>query len=248
VLHERVGPNVPARFGLGVLVGGDGLASPALAELAARASAAPFRLAAITGVDWLLADDALARRLGAPLVASASGVALARNPVARPRAFVAPRSGVASREEAFARLLEPFRGVDLVRVELAPPAVPRLGGDLDREPPGPCEVRSPRPERVELRCTSRLGGHAVLLDAFAPGWSATVDGRAAPILEADGLYRAVPVGPGEHAIVFAYRTPGLRAGAAIALVAWVALAVALLRTRRRRGEPADAPPAIPAAP
>jgi uncharacterized membrane protein YfhO len=93
-------------------------------------------------------------------------------------------------------------------------------------------VRQTRPEEILLDCSSPVAGYAVLLEEWAPGWSATVAGRAADIELADGLFRAVAVEPGRHRIVFCYRTPGLRAGAAVSLAAWLAWAAVMLWARR----------------
>lgn len=54
----------------------------------------------------------------------------------------------------------------------------------------------------------------VLSDAFAPGWTATVNGQPAPILRANYAFRAVEI-PGDASIVFRYRTPGLSAGVTV---------------------------------
>ena len=103
------------------------------------------------------------------------------------------------------------------------------------EAPGlldPCTVRSPRPEEVVLDCTSASGGYAVLLDEYLPGWTAELDGGLASILTADGLFRAVRVGPGAHKIAFRYRTPGLRLGALISAVSLGLIAFAALKPAR----------------
>jgi uncharacterized membrane protein YfhO len=76
---------------------------------------------------------------------------------------------------------------------------------------------------VEITCESPASGFAVLVDENAAGWSATVDGAAAPVQTADVLLRAVAVEPGRHTIVLAYRTPWLREGVALSLVAWMTL-------------------------
>ena len=94
-----------------------------------------------------------------------------------------------------------------------------------------------RPSRLLSlgRCTSSAGGYAVLLDAWAPGWSATVDGEPVSIDRADLLVRAARVGPGEHRVVFVYRTPGLRLSAIISLLAWLNALLLAFALRRGRG-------------
>jgi hypothetical protein len=76
----------------------------------------------------------------------------------------------------------------------------------------------------------------VVSEAFFPGWTARVDGHAAPVLRADGLVLGVPVPPGTHHVELVYRSPGALTGALItALVLlgfMVAIAVHHRRTRR----------------
>ena len=85
-----------------------------------------------------------------------------------------------------------------------------------------------------MRCDSPEGGYAVLLEAAAPGWRAEVDGTPVALAVADGLFRAVPIPPGPHRIEFLYRTPGLRAGALVAVVSWGSLALFVIEIRPRR--------------
>jgi uncharacterized membrane protein YfhO len=78
----------------------------------------------------------------------------------------------------------------------------------------------------------------VLDDAWASGWSVTVDGRPARELQADVVMRGVVVPAGEHEIVWSYRVPGLRAGlllSALGLLELAAWSGALLARRRRAG-------------
>jgi uncharacterized membrane protein YfhO len=56
----------------------------------------------------------------------------------------------------------------------------------------------------------------VVRDAYAPGWSATVDGERTPILRADGRHRAVAVPAGASRVALSYRPPGLTAGLFVA--------------------------------
>lgn len=72
---------------------------------------------------------------------------------------------------------------------------------------------------VEIQFTAPEGGGFILLrDAFAPGWSAKVDGTEAPVLLAEGMFRAVPVPAGSHTLTMRYWPPGLTAGLLLALL------------------------------
>ena len=74
-----------------------------------------------------------------------------------------------------------------------------------------------------MRVRASRPGYVVLADAFAPGWRAMLDGHAVTVLRADGLFRAVAVPPGEHALEMVYAptsvTAGLLLGACGLLVA-----------------------------
>jgi hypothetical protein len=65
-------------------------------------------------------------------------------------------------------------------------------------------------------------GYLVMRDSWGRGWSATVDGHAAPVLRANGRHRAVAVPTGRHTVVLRYRAPGLFAGSIVCLVALLA--------------------------
>lgn len=60
------------------------------------------------------------------------------------------------------------------------------------------------------------------------GWSATVDGRATPVLRADAIFRGVVVPPGRHEVRFSYRNPAEMRGrraTGLALVVLIALVI-----------------------
>jgi hypothetical protein len=48
-------------------------------------------------------------------------------------------------------------------------------------------------------------GWLVLNDPYQPWWRAEIDGRAAPLLRANGIVRAVPVPAGRHRVRFVFR-------------------------------------------
>jgi len=76
-------------------------------------------------------------------------------------------------------------------------------------------------------------GVLVVNDAWAPGWSATIDGAAVDVLPADVLVRAVRWPAGRHRLVMRYEAPGLVAGGWVSALA-LAVAVAALGVQRAR--------------
>jgi hypothetical protein len=89
-----------------------------------------------------------------------------------------------------------------------------------------------------LRIEAEAGGDALLVvnDAWWPGWRATLDGSPVPVLEADGLVRALAWPAGRHVLEMRYDPPEVRAGLAVSacgLLAAAALAASGRRVRRR---------------
>jgi uncharacterized membrane protein YfhO len=71
--------------------------------------------------------------------------------------------------------------------------------------------------------------------AYTPGWSATVDGKEAAIVQADTAFMAVELsGKGTHEVVLTYVTPGLREGALVTAVGIIAFLVVVVVGRRKR--------------
>ena len=68
---------------------------------------------------------------------------------------------------------------------------------------------------------------------FDKGFSATVDGQKAEIVNCDVAFMGVWVEPGEHEIVFTYRTRGLTLGLLMSLAAALMLTVYTFMTRCR---------------
>jgi hypothetical protein len=88
--------------------------------------------------------------------------------------------------------------------------------------------------RVVVRAGLPADGYLALLDTYDPSWKVMVDGRAAPLMRANGLFRAVHLTRGEHTVSFQYRPPTLVVGAAISAAAAVSLALWCLIERARR--------------
>ncbi|MFQ5689644.1 MAG: YfhO family protein [Gemmatimonadota bacterium] len=94
-------------------------------------------------------------------------------------------------------------------------------------------------EEVRIRVSVRRPAYLVLTDSYYPGWRATVDGEVRDILLANFFFRAVPVRPGDHEVVFRYRSHPFRMGSRISLATLLLLgivsgAASLGRVRLRR--------------
>jgi hypothetical protein len=215
-------------------------------NLYAFASLSPdaLRLLSTLGTRYVIADPGLSVAVpGVRTVYRGGDATVLANRGAVPRVLAAARVHVAAteREEQEALLepgFDPRRDVVVRRDELPPTfAAARPGG-------GSVRVLEERNARVVLR--ARLARPSVVLldDAWAPGWSVSIDDTPVRALRADVVLRGVAVPAGEHEIVWSYRVPGLRVGAALsllALAATLAWAAALaVRARRARRPPAPA--------
>jgi Bacterial membrane protein YfhO len=76
------------------------------------------------------------------------------------------------------------------------------------------------------------GGLLRVLESWAPGWKATVNGKPAPVYRADFLFLAVPVPAGSVDVELNYRPDSLRRGAIATGIGLVGLALCLVRRRR----------------
>ena len=80
-----------------------------------------------------------------------------------------------------------------------------------------------KPNRVEIQTRQKGRGFLVLLDAYYPGWKATVDGREVAILRGNHFFRTLPLDEGNHQVVFHYEPEGFRTGLIISGVTLVLL-------------------------
>ena len=139
-----------------------------------------------------------------------------------PLRFVARDVAVA--EPGMALRAEAAAGATVV--EGGAPAIGVRGRVLEREE---------TTQRILLRVESDAPTVVVVRDAWAPGWRASVDGREAPVLRADGRHRAVPIPGGTSQVRLEYHPPGLRAGLAVAGLAGLALTGLWISGPRRAG-------------
>ncbi|MDH2416938.1 YfhO family protein [Nocardioides sp. CER19] len=105
--------------------------------------------------------------------------------------------------------------------------------------PADVHVVADDPERISADVKASGLGYLVVGDAIVrAGWTAYVDGRATPILQANHAFGAVAVPAGEHRVELRYTAPGLRTGMIISIIALLLtlallLVPALVSTRSR---------------
>jgi hypothetical protein len=230
VLHDHLIYTLPSRAHLV-----DAVARLLTLWAAAVRSGGGLRALDLFGIDYAILPASQAVGPLTPLLAAPQGdMVLAHNGQHRPRAFVAPRwRTFASDTEMLDALFAPALDRNQVRLAgplqgPAPAAAADANAQIER-----CSLASARPERVRLDCRAPFAGYAVLLDAYWPGWSATVDGKPVAIERSDLMVRAVPVPAGAHTVEMTYQTPGLQAGACLSLPAWLGLIALFGLTRRR---------------
>jgi hypothetical protein len=237
-LHQLAQQNEAARFAFDQLPGYSIAGTPrfdAFANASGRSNLE--RIMDLLDVRYLIIDAREAPGMGMPMRGRAfAGHVVLENLERRPRAFVSYRwRHDLSDAQELAQLFDPDRSkVDLAAIRLSGP-----GDEAEvSDPIDPCRVQRSTGEKVLLHCHARRAGYAVLLEEWTHGWVATLDGQPAPIERADTIFRAVRIPPGQHQVAMTYATPGLRAGALLALVGWMIFAllsgVSLYQRRPRR--------------
>ena len=104
-----------------------------------------------------------------------------------------------------------------------PPVRPPAGAGTQSEDPAAAGtvVRAQRGvNTVALEVNAEKAAWVVLPDAWAEGWSATVNGADTPVVRVNYYQRAVQVQPGISTIAMRYRPPGFVAGAVLSTLSW----------------------------
>ena len=134
-----------------------------------------------------------------PLVARTTDGFVYENPAAMDRVLFATQSKSAD----FDRMLQNgiWPDADLRSTVLLEHAPTAGAAHL----PGRVRIVSYRNTEVVVEADGPGGGWVVLNDLWHPWWFADVDGKAAEILRANVLFRAVAVPPGRHVVRFTFR-------------------------------------------
>lgn len=165
-------------------------------------------------------------------VAATPAVRLFALPVTARHARVADRLQLLPDDAAVLRALgggglDPRRDALAVRAEARELVMP-AGASASR-----AEVA--RAEGGRLDVLAEGPGLLVIAEGWDRGWSAAVDGEAAPLFRVDHAQMALPLPAGRHRISLRYRPPGLWGGAILSVAAAFGLAAWWARERGRRG-------------
>jgi uncharacterized membrane protein YfhO len=92
----------------------------------------------------------------------------------------------------------------------------------------PADIITYTPNRAVVATDSDLPAYLVFSENHYPGWHASIDGAPAPIVRANGIFRAVLVPAGNHTVTFRYLPTSLRLGAAMTLAGVIAVIILFL--------------------
>lgn len=118
------------------------------------------------------------------------------------------------------------------------------GGQPD-ESVGVATYRETVPEEIWIRASANAPSVVVVRNAWDGGWSATVDGRPAPVLRTDYFLQGVTIPAGTHQIRLTYRDPMIGRGLLLSgpiWLGWLAALAASVIGDRRRSRAAHGPP------
>ena len=135
------------------------------------------------------------------LLARTADAYVYENPHALPRVMFVPGFRVVDFDELRRAGWPDADPRKTVLLDHAPAGAPAPGGEGE----GTARIVSYANTDVVVEVDSRGAGFLLLNDVWHPWWYADIDGAPAEILKANGLFRAVLVGPGRHSVRFAFR-------------------------------------------
>lgn len=202
-------------------------------KLASTNPSARFTIEQIRLVDGSVKTSlaALAGKNNFALAYLSDTVAIWENQDSLPRAFIAHAAEIMNDDASFERLQDRAFSPSVVALLSEGDALtPRAGASAANDR---VEIKEYAPERIALVVQSDAPGYLVLADSWYPGWQASVDGKPAPTYRAEVLFRAVPIEPGQHTVVFEYQPLSFRLGALISAASLaVAIGIAIVLGRR----------------
>lgn len=196
----------------------------------------PARALAACGVRLTLGTDA---RRDAKMIALLGNVRGYRIADPAPRVAFVPPSRTIWLDRAV--ILKQLRsdGIDVSHLLLLRPDAPRppASASSDDAQIAALAYERPTPDQFVINFERPDAGYVRILEARDTGWSASLDGVAAPIFPANEGVMAVPVPAGKHVLTLTFATPGARAGAITSIVCAIALCALSAAVRFRFNHP-----------
>jgi len=194
----------------------------------------------LLGVRYVLSvGSAPLPHAGTPIVVPGAppGFVVQERTTALPRAFAVDAVQAAANDDA------------VVHALLAPDFAPlrvahALAADLPETLPAAGDPTAARrdvafaidvPTHIELEVGAGAQPWLLLVDAWLPGWTATIDGVVVPIVRGDHAFRLVRLPPQACRVAFRYEAPGLAAGGWLAVLGLLGLLVSAFATRTPAG-------------
>jgi hypothetical protein len=206
-----------ARFYRGVLaLAGD---TPGLNRQSIDASELPVKALEATGVRFVITTKT---RTDLEWAASDEDTNLYRVPHPAPRAEFFEGKRAEFVEDR--RISESFAADPPNRLLLSPDARKYSTSVSSNMTDTPVIYLRPSSDEMLLRTSNGEPGFVHVLEAYDPGWIATMDTAPAPVLPANGFAMAVPVPAGSHIVRLRYKTPGRAVGAGLSLLSLALLA------------------------
>jgi hypothetical protein len=192
------------------------------AESALRGGAPSARLLGLLNVTHLAAAFTVDSN-GWELIERVAGVYVYRNTEAMPRAWLVHETEALGDGDTLRRLGDMDLGSQaLIAPGWAEPSV-APGGDGTADA---VRIIERSPNALDLEVQASAPGAVVISEVWYPGWRAWVDGRAAPVVRADFVLRAVPIGEaGRHIVRLEYTPVWLHRGAVVSVAAFLAYCI-----------------------
>ena len=87
-------------------------------------------------------------------------------------------------------------------------------------------------ETIRIKTSSDRAGYLVLSEIFYPGWQATVDGKMAPVLCGNYIFRVIPLEKGDHDVSLKFVSWPFRIGAMISLLTLIGSLLFVLKKHK----------------
>lgn len=160
-------------------------------------------------------------------------VELYRNDNALQRARYVPRIEIVTDPPALLQRLATGDD-DLAKVAFVEENLPSgFRGETTPRAPGKVDIVLDDPEHLVIAVDAPARGFLFVADQFYPGWEASVNGTATPIVRGNFAFRLIEVPAGKSTIEMRYRPASVVIGAAVSFAALFVSGVVLWSGRRR---------------